>query len=85
MGEKQRIRLLKSHKILLQIRSEKINEAVAMVQVRNNELQASLNLAIVEVGVPAGELNLWRLSEDGQAIEKIEIPETLKKKDKEKE
>jgi len=85
----QRIRLLKSQKILLQMKSQKVQEAIALAQAEQKEVQATLNLAMIEQGIPKEELPRWKLSEDGQAIEKIEIPkpdENKKgKEDKEKE
>lgn len=81
MGEKQRIKLLKSQKILLQMKSEKVQEALALVRVRQKEVQATLNLAMTEQGIPENELNQWHLSDDVQAVEKIETeqPEGDKK------
>jgi collagenase-like PrtC family protease len=70
----QRIRLLKSQKILLQMKSEKVQEAIALAQARQKEVQATLNLSMIEVGVSEDELKLWKLSEDGQSIEKAEPP-----------
>jgi len=75
MKGKQRIKLLRSQKILLQMKNEKIQEAIGLANARQNELQATLNLTMTEQGVPKEELNQWKLTEDGQAIEKIEIPE----------
>lgn len=81
----ERKRLLRSQKILLQMRSKEVQEAINLVQARQKEVQATLKLAMTEQGVPKDELNLWQLSEDGQAIEKIEMPEPQKdKKDKDK-
>jgi len=71
--EKQKIKLLASQKMLLQMKAEKVQEAMTLVQVRQKEVQAILNLVMIEVGVPKDELNQWKLSEDEQAIEKIEI------------
>lgn len=70
----QRIKLLKSQKILLQMKNEKVQEIIRLAQTRQDEVQTTLNLIITEHGVPKDELNQWRLSEDGQAIEKIETP-----------
>jgi len=80
---KKRIKLLRSQKILLQMKSEKIQEALGLAQARQNELQATLNLTMTEQGVPKDELNQWKLTEDGQAIEKVE-PENPKKNKKDK-
>jgi len=91
MKGKQRIKLLRSQKILLQMKNEKIQEAINIANARHNELQATLNLTMTEQGVPKNELNQWKLTEDGQAIEKTEMPEPEKpddgkkgKKDKKK-
>ena len=62
---KGRKELLKSHKILLQEKSRRITE----VKIEFNNV---LNLIAEELGVPANERDKWRLSEDGQAFEKIE-------------
>lgn len=78
MKGKKRIKLLRSQKILLQMKSEKINEAISLAQARQNELQATLKLTMTEQGVPKEELDQWKLTEDGQAIEKIETPKKPK-------
>ena len=80
----QRIKLLRSQKILLQMKSMKVQEAINLAKARQKEVQATLNLAMIEVGVPKEELNQWKLSEDEQAIEKIvpEIPPEDKDKEK---
>ena len=80
MKGKQRIKLLKSQKILFQMKNGKVQDAIALVQARQGEAQATLNLIITELGIPENELNQWKLTEDGQSIEIIEIP-----KDKESE
>ena len=72
MKGKQRIKLLRSQKILLQMKGEKIQEAINLAKARQDELQATLNLAMIEQGVPKEELDQWRLTEDLQAVEKIE-------------
>lgn len=79
---KQRINLLKSQKILLQMKNEKIQEAINLAQAMQNELQATLNLTMIEQGVSKNQLDQWKLTEDGQAIEKVETP---KKPEKNKE
>lgn len=83
MKGKKRIKLLKSQKILLQMKGDKIQDAIALIQARQSELQAVLNLAMTEQGVPKEELKQWKLTEDGQAIEFVE-PEDPKKNKKEK-
>ena len=69
---KQRINLLKSQKILLQMKNEKIQEAINLAQAMQNELQATLNLTMIEQGISKNQLDQWKLTEDGQAIEKID-------------
>lgn len=70
----QRIKLLKSQKIALQMKSEKVQQAIALVQARQNEVQATLNMIMTEEhNIPKEERSQWKLSEDEQAIEKIEI------------
>ncbi|MBA7513318.1 hypothetical protein ES705_05333 [subsurface metagenome] len=71
----QRIKLLRSQKILLQMKSQKVQEAITLTQARQKEVTATLNMIITEEHhIPKDELPLWKLAEDGQAIEKIEIP-----------
>ena len=79
----QRIKLFKSHKILLQMKNEKVQEAIALANVRQREVQTTLNLIIVELNVPKDELNQWKLTEDGQAIERIK-PEKPEEEEEEK-
>ena len=83
MKGKKRIKLLRSQKILLQMKSKKIQEAINLMQIQQRELQATLNLTMTEQGVPKEELDQWKLTEDGQAVEKIE-PEKPKEKEGEK-
>lgn len=75
----ERIRLLKSQKILLQMKSEKVQEAIEAAQAGQKEVQATLRLMMTEVGVPTDELALWKLSDDGQSVEKILQKEIAKK------
>ena len=71
----QRIKLLKSQKILLQMKSERVQKFIALAQATQKEVQATLKMIMTEEhNIPKEELNQWRLSEDGQAIEKIETP-----------
>jgi len=79
----QRIKLLRSQKILLQMKSEKVQKFITLAQVTQKEVQATLKLAMIELGVPEEELNQWKLSEDEQAIEKIEPEIPPEDKDKE--
>jgi len=75
----ERIKLLRSQKILLRMKSEKVQEALDAVQAGNKEVQATLRLMMTEVGVPNDELALWKLSDDGQSVEKILQKEVAKK------
>ena len=79
----QRIKLFKSHKILLQMKNGKVQEAINLAQARQNEVQVTLNLIITELGILKEELDQWKLTEDGQAIEKIEPEKPKKNKEKE--
>jgi len=83
MKGKKRIKLLKSQKILLAMKEQKIQEAISLVRAQQNELQATLNLTITEQGVPKNELDQWKLTEDGQAIEMIEPEKPKENKEKE--
>ena len=75
-----RIRLTKCQKIALQSKSEKVQLAITLAQNRQREVQATLNMIITEEhNIPKDELPLWRLSDDGQAIEKILQKEVAKK------
>jgi len=66
----KRFKLLKSQKILLQMRREKIQEAINLAKIRQDQLQATLNMVMIEQGISKGELNQWHLTKDGQAVEK---------------
>ena len=80
---KKKIKLLKSQKLLLQARSEKIQEALNLAQIRQNEFQGTLNMILIEEhGISPEELDQWRLSDDGQAIEWIKPPEKPDKEEK---
>lgn len=69
----QRIKLLKSQKVLLQMKSVKLREAIALVRVQEKELEATIELVMTEQGVPKAEVDQWKLSDDAQAIEKIGV------------
>ena len=72
----QRIKLTKSQKIALQMKSEKAGKFIALAQTWQKEVRATLNMIMAEEhNIPKNELSLWKLSEDEQAIEKIEVPE----------
>ena len=65
MKENSKIKLMQSQITLLQIKSNEIQRA-------RDEFQEALNLITTEQGVPEGERNQWILTDEGQAIEKIE-------------
>jgi len=70
----QRIKLLKSQKILLQMKSDRVQKFIALAQATQKEAQATLKMIMTEEhNIPKDEINQWKLSEDGQAIEEIEI------------
>lgn len=71
MKEKQRIRLFRSHKILLQEKTLRIQEAIRLFKAKQAEFQSVFNLMKEELGIAQGELNKWKLSEDGGAIERM--------------
>lgn len=70
----QKIKLLKSQKIALQMKSEKVEKFIALAQAWQKQVRETLNMIMTEEhNIPKDEINQWKLSEDGQAIEKIEI------------
>lgn len=70
----QRIKLTKSQKIALQMKSEKVQKFISLAQAWQKQVQATLKMIMAEEhNIPKHELSLWKLSEDEQAIEKIEI------------
>ena len=76
----QRIKLTKSQKIALQMKSEKVQKFIALAQAWQKQVRATLNMIMTEEHhIPKEERNQWRLSEDEQAIEKIEIPKPEEK------
>lgn len=81
MKGKQRIKLLKSQKILLQ---KQKNEIIALIQDKQNELSQILSMVMIEQGVPEKDTHLWRLDTNGQGIEKMEPKKPPKGNDKEK-
>jgi len=71
----QRIKLTKSQKIALQLKSEKVQKFIALAQAWQKQVRETLNMIMTEEhNIPKDEINQWKLSEDEQAIEKIEIP-----------
>lgn len=81
MKGKQRIKLLRSQKILLQKERLEIRN---LIQAKQNEFDQILAVIMIDLDVPEKEVGEWRLMADGQAIEKIKIPKPEKDKDKEK-
>lgn len=74
MKGKQRIKLTKSQKIALQMKSEKVQHLIALAKARQKEVQALFAMIITEEhSIPKHEVSLWKLSKDGQAIEKKEV------------
>jgi hypothetical protein len=85
MKGKKRIKLLKSQKLLLDMKGNEIGNAIAMVRAKQDDLQTTLNMIMLEEHhVPREELAEWKITEDGQAIEwvKPEDPEKNKKEEK---
>ena len=79
MNEKRK-KLTKSQKIALQMKSEKVQKFIALAQAWQKQVRATLNMIMIEEhNIPKHELSLWKLSEDEQAIERIEIPEPEEK------
>jgi len=81
MKGKQRIKLLKSQKILLQKQRQ---ETINLIQAKNNELSQILGVIMIDQGVPENEIGQWQLMPDGQSIEMIEPEKPPEEKDKEK-
>jgi len=81
MKGKQRIKLLRSQKILLQKQKQ---ETIALIQAKQNELSQILVVIMIDLRVPEKDVGLWRLDADGQGIEKMEPEKPPKGKDKEK-
>lgn len=73
----ERKKLLDSQKELIRLKREKVNEALAMAEMRKRELQAAVNLIAKEAEIPKNED--WRLSKNDSYFEKI-----VKKKDPKK-
>lgn len=80
MKNNQRIKLLKSQKILLQKQRQ---ETINLIQAKQNELSGILSVIMIEQGVPEKEVRFWHLAQDGQALEKIESKKPPKNKGKE--
>lgn len=72
MEEKQRVKLLESHKILLQERDQGIAAANQILQLRINEFRDVIILITQKLGIPKEDIGKWRITEDREAIEKIE-------------
>lgn len=79
---KQRFKLLRSQKILLQKQKQ---ETINLIQAKQRELNQILAVIMVDQGVPEKEINQWQLVADGQGIEKIKPKKPPKDKDKEGE
>lgn len=78
MKGKQRIKLLRSQKILLQKQKQ---ETINLIQAKQNELNNILVVIMIDLDVPEKEVGQWQLMADGQAIERIEIPKPEKDKE----
>ena len=77
MKGQKRIKLLKSQKLLLQMKQRDLIETM---QRKQNDVQQTLNMIVVELGVSKDEIDLWFLVEDGQAIERIKKAKPKKNK-----
>ena len=71
MEEKQRIELLESHKILLREKDQGIADANQTLQSRIKEFQDAIVIITKALGIPKEDIGKWKLSGDGEAIEKI--------------
>lgn len=80
MEDKQRIRLLGSHKILLQEKALRVQEVLRLLKVKQVEFQSAFKLIKEELGISQEELNKWKLSKDEEAIERIPEEKTQEKK-----
>ena len=80
MKGKQRIKLLKSQKILLQTKKQEI---LNTIQTKQNEFNEVIDIIMVEQGISKDEIRQWRIDADMQAIEKLEPKKPPKDKDKE--
>lgn len=77
MKGQKRIKLLKSQKLLLQMKQRDLMETM---QRKQDDVQQTLNLIVIELGIPENEIDLWFLVEDGQAIERIKVAKPKKDK-----
>lgn len=71
MEEKQRIPLLNSHKTLLQEKDQGIADANQTLQSRIKEFQDTIVVITQLLGIPKEDIGKWKLSKDGEALEKI--------------
>lgn len=77
---------------LIQIKLRAFNEVVRVMEQRKNDINNSINVAALELGVPENQIGEWGLAEDGKTLirsgKKKRFPSvigtTVKKREKEK-
>ena len=60
--------LLNSQIELLGIKMQRLNQVNELAQQRRIEIESSINLIALEMGVPEEQLGEWGLSQDGKSI-----------------
>jgi len=67
-------KLTEIHRKLIQLRLERIQEAQALLQRRQQEFLQDLDLIALELGISEEELSKWKLDSKGEYLEKIGKP-----------
>jgi len=81
--------LLNSQAELMAMKFQAVKQIISVLKQKQADLQNSINLIALELGVPENQLGKWGLSEDGKTLLKVgkksgPLFKTVKKREKKK-
>jgi len=81
--------LLNSQVELMAIKIQAVKQIISVLKQKQDDIQNSINLIALELGVPENQLGEWALSEDGKSLLRVgkkgrSLFKTVKKREKKK-
>ena len=81
--------LLNSQAELMAIKIKGVKQIISLLQQKQADLQNSINLIALELGIPENQLGEWDLSQDGKTLLRVgkrkrPLFKTVKKREKKK-
>lgn len=81
--------LLNSQAELMAMKIQSVKQVISVLQQKQADLQNSINLIALELGVPENQLGKWGLSDDGKTLLRVgkkggPLFKTVKKREKKK-